>query len=78
MGHGGANLPVPLTSFVGREQELEAISRAFAKARLLTLTGVGGGGKTRLVLALAARWDERFSDGVYWVDLAQVMEAERD
>jgi len=64
------NLPVQLTTFVGREQELEDV-RALLKAnRLLTLTGIGGVGKTRLALALADSVVDLFRDGVWWVDLA--------
>ncbi len=46
------NLPIPLTSFVGREKEIAEIRQRFDSARLLTLTGIGGGGKTRLALQL--------------------------
>src|SRR5688500_14028296 len=49
----GTNLPVPLTSFIGRERELAAVRRVQAGTRLLTLTGPAGGGKTRLALAVA-------------------------
>lgn len=64
------NLPVQLTSFVGRERELTSTAELLAGARLLTLTGPGGTGKTRLALQLAQRVLERFPDGVWLVELA--------
>jgi len=69
-----SNLPVPVTSFIGREQEVsEIISLLRRRAvRLLTLTGVGGVGKTRLALEVASRVLREFSDGSYFVPLATV------
>jgi predicted ATPase/DNA-binding CsgD family transcriptional regulator len=64
------NLPAPLTSLVGRAHELEAISETLRKTRLVTLTGPGGVGKTRLALALARGQIARRTDGVWLVDLA--------
>jgi predicted ATPase/class 3 adenylate cyclase len=66
------NLPVPATLFLGRERELhEVVSLLSAgKVRLLTLTGPGGTGKTRLALQAAADAAERFPDGITWVPLA--------
>lgn len=69
------NLPVPLTSFVGRERELEQARALLAHARLLTLTGTGGTGKTRLALHLAAAVKETFRDGVCFVALASLNDA---
>ena len=66
------NLPDQLTTFVGRTAELRELGEALAETRLLTLTGAGGAGKTRLALQLAADLLERFVDGVWWVDLAAV------
>jgi predicted ATPase len=63
-------LPAPLTSFVGRERELAELEELLATGRLLTLTGAGGAGKTRLALALAARQLPAFPDGAWFTDLA--------
>jgi len=68
------NLPVQLTSFVGRD-ELAAARAALAGTRLLTLTGPGGTGKTRLALQLAAEASDDFPDGVYFVALDSVRDA---
>jgi predicted ATPase/DNA-binding CsgD family transcriptional regulator len=64
------NLPVQLTSFVGREAELAEVHELLAAARLVTLTGAGGTGKTRLALQAAAEQAGRWRDGVWWVELA--------
>jgi predicted ATPase/DNA-binding SARP family transcriptional activator len=64
------NLPIELTSFVGRERELEEICGLLQQRRLLTLTGAGGSGKTRLALRAARRALERYPDGVWVVELA--------
>jgi predicted ATPase/class 3 adenylate cyclase len=64
------NLPVQLTSFVGRERELAEVGRLLAATRLLTLTGTGGTGKTRLALQVAAGELEAFPDGVWVAELA--------
>ena len=66
------NLPRELTSFVGRERELAEIWGVLRNARLLTLTGAGGCGKTRLALQAAADALDRWPEGVWWVDLAPV------
>ncbi|MEO3757395.1 BTAD domain-containing putative transcriptional regulator [Mycobacterium sp. B14F4] len=63
-------LPRRLTTFIGRQAELERICAAFSDGPLLTLTGVGGVGKTRLALEVAARVGERFGDGVFLCELA--------
>src|SRR5215469_6707702 len=67
-----AQLPVRLTPLVGRESELREIVQAVARARLLTLTGPDGTGKTRLALAAARSARESFPAGVCWVELAQI------
>jgi len=64
------NLPFSATSFVGRERELEDIQRLLCSIRLLTLTGLGGCGKTRLTLKAASNLVEEFPDGVRLVELA--------
>ncbi len=64
------NLPVPLTSFIGREREIEVVQRLMDAARLLTLTGAGGIGKTRLAIQAASQLARSYPDGVWWVELA--------
>jgi predicted ATPase/class 3 adenylate cyclase len=64
------NLPVQISSFVGRERDVEAVSRLLLEHRLVTLRGPGGGGKTRLAFQVAAEVLDRYSDGLYVVDLA--------
>ncbi|HTS15916.1 MAG TPA: adenylate/guanylate cyclase domain-containing protein, partial [Candidatus Sulfotelmatobacter sp.] len=66
------NLPVMLTDFIGREAVLAEAHRLLEGTRLLTLTGPGGTGKTRLSLQLAADVAERFSDGIYFVALEPI------
>ncbi len=66
------NLPTQVTSFVGRAAELEATAAGLDSARLLTLTGPGGTGKTRLSLQLAASVAEQFPDGVFFVALEPI------
>ncbi len=63
-------LPVELTSFVGREREVAEVLAALVGARVLTLTGAGGCGKTRLALRTADEALERLPDGAWWVELA--------
>jgi predicted ATPase/class 3 adenylate cyclase len=65
-------LPVELSSFVGRERELERARTLFADARLLTLTGPGGTGKTRLAIELARSVADDFADGAAFVPLAAI------
>ena len=70
------NLPTQLTSFLGRQRELAEAQRLLTEGRLLTLTGPGGTGKTRLSLQIAADSTDRFPDGVYYVPLGQIAMAE--
>jgi predicted ATPase/DNA-binding SARP family transcriptional activator len=64
------NLPLALTSFIGRTREIGEVTRLLATTRLLTLTGAGGCGKTRLALAVAAELVAAYPDGVWLVELA--------
>jgi predicted ATPase/DNA-binding CsgD family transcriptional regulator len=72
VGPGTGNLPAALTSFVGRRRELRQAKRLLSVARLLTLTGTGGVGKTRLALRVAAEVRRVFTDGVWLVELADL------
>ncbi len=67
-----ANLPVQLSSFIGRKAEIGSIREALADNRLITLTGAGGAGKTRLAIQVAAEMATEFADGVWYVDLAPI------
>ena len=67
---GRHNLPAEASSFVGRLAELFTLSEAIKSTRLLSLTGAGGVGKTRLAMRLASSLVDNFPDGVWWVDLA--------
>ena len=64
------NLPYQLTSFVGREQEVAQLQELVTANRLVTLTGAGGAGKTRLAIEVASRMVDAFPDGVWLVELA--------
>lgn len=77
-GRAGAavpnNLPAERTRFIGREAALDDAAQRLGQARLLSLTGIGGSGKTRLALRLAAEVMARFPDGVWFVDLAPLQD----
>ncbi len=64
------NLPMALSTFVGRQAEIEAVVALSRGNRLVTVTGSGGAGKTRLAQQVAAQLAEQFVDGAWWVDLA--------
>ena len=64
------NLPYRLTSFIGREQEIAQLEELVTANRLVTLTGTGGAGKTRLAIEVASRLADTFVDGVWLVELA--------
>ena len=71
-----ASLPVPATPFLGRERELALVTGLMRKTRLLTLTGAGGSGKTRLALRLAETCRRDYSGGVAFVGFADINDAE--
>jgi non-specific serine/threonine protein kinase len=73
----GSTPSKPLTAFVGREAELEALARLLGSSRLLSLAGIGGAGKTRLAIELGLRVADRYADGVRFVDLAPVSSPDR-
>lgn len=66
------NLPVTLSSYVGREKEIEEIKDLLKHNRLVTLTGAGGSGKTRLALQVAEELQENYRDGVWLVEMANI------
>jgi predicted ATPase/class 3 adenylate cyclase len=66
------NLPIQVTSFIGRELEIADLTKALEGSRMVTLTGTGGTGKTRLALQVVGSLVDSFAEGVYFVDLAPV------
>jgi len=70
------NLPVHLTSFIGRENEIDEVKQELEEHRLVTLTGSGGTGKTRLSLQVAAELIEKFDHGIWFVELAPITDPE--
>lgn len=71
-GPSSLNIPVPLTSFIGREKELREVVNLLSKSRFVTLTGSGGVGKTRLAIQVVAEVLDIFPDGIWFLDLAPV------
>ena len=69
------NLPAELSSFVGRRLQVEQLGVLLRSTRLLTLTGTGGVGKTRLARRVASEVFDEYPDGVWWVDLAPLSNA---
>ena len=69
------NLPLELTGLVGRRRELAAVKRLMAESRMVTLTGTGGTGKTRLAVRIAAELGRAFPAGVWFVDLSELRES---
>ncbi len=70
------HLPIQLTSFVGREAELTQLRDLVSENRLVTLTGAGGAGKTRLAIQVAGQVTAEFTDGIRYVDLAPITDSE--
>ena len=70
-----AILPAPLTSFIGRERELAEVTDSLVGTRLLTLIGAGGCGKTRIALRVAAELSDQYTEGVYWVEFARLVDS---
>jgi predicted ATPase/class 3 adenylate cyclase/DNA-binding CsgD family transcriptional regulator len=70
------SLPLQFTSFVGRRQQLTKVRKLLAENRLVTLTGAGGAGKTRLAVEVATQLAADYADGVWYVDLAPITDPE--
>jgi predicted ATPase/DNA-binding CsgD family transcriptional regulator len=70
------NLPVQLTSFIGRERELAEVERLVSASRLVTLTGAGGCGKTRLAIQVGNNMSGAFADGIWLIDFVPLREPE--
>jgi predicted ATPase/class 3 adenylate cyclase len=71
------NLPAPLTSFLGRQDEIDDVAARVARGRLVSLVGPGGAGKTRLAVEAARRLLDEFPDGVWLADLAVLRDGEK-
>ena len=69
------NLPAPVTSFIGREREVRELNDLLTNARLASVVGTGGAGKTRLVLQVASQLLDHYPDGVWFVDLAPIVDS---
>lgn len=75
LGTTANNLPIQLTSFIGRKKEIGEVINLLSRHRLVTLTGPGGSGKTRLALQAAAEVTSQYRDGVFFVSLAPIFDA---
>src|SRR5512134_187095 len=67
-------LPAPLSAFIGREHEIVEVREELSTHRLVTLTGAGGSGKTRLAIKIADELSGRFGDGTWFIELASLAE----
>jgi len=76
-GRGIGRLPIPRTSFIGRDEDLARCTSALEQNRIVTLTGVGGSGKTRLALEAASRARDAYRDGAWWVDFTPITDEAR-
>lgn len=76
-GLGGGNLPLEMTSLIDRRTEVAEVKNLLATSRLVTLTGIGGVGKSRLALRVASQVKRDFPDGVWLIELADVSDAAR-
>ena len=72
-----SNLPHHLTSFVGREAELRSLKELLGRSRMVTLTGTGGAGKSRLAAELARANANLWPDGVWWIELSDTDDVSR-
>ena len=68
------NLPIPVSSFIGRKRESSEVKALLSNHRLVTLTGAGGSGKTRLAVQVATDLVDQYPDGVWWIELAPLMD----
>lgn len=75
LDHTPHNLPLQLSSFVGREREIVEVQRMLMERRMLTLTGTGGSGKTRLALQIAAEVLEQYRDGIWLIEFAALSDS---
>jgi len=69
------NIPTALTSFIGRKREVAETLQLLASTHFVSLVGAGGCGKTRLALRVAAELSDQYTDGVYWVELARLVDS---
>ncbi|MBI3740690.1 MAG: tetratricopeptide repeat protein [Chloroflexi bacterium] len=69
------NLPIPFSSFIGRKEAMTHVKRTLIESRLVTLTGPGGSGKTRLAIQVATDLLDQFRDGVWWIELQDLHDA---
>jgi predicted ATPase len=66
------NLPTPVSTFIGREKEIVTVKELVLESRLVTLTGAGGSGKTRLAIKIARELLEKFKNRVWFIELASL------